>query len=74
MRRGNQIFCNCCGRKIRQKNNIPVEEVLSVKKTWGYFSEKDGCVQEFDLCEACYDQLTERFVFPVKQSRQKELL
>lgn len=74
MRRGNHIFCNYCGRKIKQKNNVPMEDVLYVKKPWGYFSEKDGYVHEFDLCETCYDHLTGQFALPVKLSRQKEML
>lgn len=74
MKKGNHIFCNCCGKKIRQENNILLEDVLCVKKSWGYFSEKDGSVHEFDLCEGCYDRLVKQFVLPVKISGQKELL
>jgi hypothetical protein len=74
MRKNNYIFCNCCGKKIRQENKVPMEDILYVKKSWGYFSKKDGSVHEFDLCEACYDHLVKQFVLPVKISRQKELL
>ena len=28
---------------------------------WDYFSEKDGEVHHWDLCEACYDRLIRQF-------------
>lgn len=74
MKRENEIYCNMCGKKIESRGGLPVEDVLSVKKCWGYFSEKDGAVHEFDLCEGCYDRLTEQFVLPVAETEQKEIL
>ena len=32
---------------------------------WDYFSEKDGEVHHFDLCESCYDDLVSSFKIPV---------
>lgn len=59
-----KIFCNGCGREIPVKGEIPQEDVLSVEKRWGYFSEKDNEVHRFDLCEKCYDEMISRFVIP----------
>ncbi len=39
---------------------VPQEDVLTVDKRWGYFSEKDNRIDHFDLCESCYDELTRR--------------
>ena len=74
MRQENEIYCNMCGKKIKQRQDIPVEDFVSVKKTWGYFSEKDGVVQECDLCEKCFDEIARRFRIPVKQTELKEML
>ena len=61
-----KIICNKCGKEIFVKNGMATEEVLSVEKRWGYFSNKDNEVHEFDLCEECYDQMIKSFVIPVK--------
>ncbi len=34
---------------------------FSVNYPWDYFSEKDGEVHHWDLCEACYDRLIRQF-------------
>ena len=74
MKKENTVCCNMCGKKIEIKNEIPMEDFLSVKKTWGFFSGKDGLVHEFDLCEACYDELVRRFQIPVTETEIKEML
>ena len=35
------IVCNKCGRVIPVVEGVPQEDVLTVDKRWGYFSEKD---------------------------------
>ncbi|MDO4345019.1 MAG: hypothetical protein Q4C50_09480 [Eubacteriales bacterium] len=74
MRKENEIYCNMCGRKLEKKEDILREDVLSVKKNWGYFSGRDGEIHEFDLCETCYDRLIKQFRLPVTQTEQKEML
>lgn len=66
--------CNCCGKEIEVKNGVPTEEFLEVKKSWGYFSNKDGQVHTFLICEECYDKWTARFLEPVKQEEETELI
>ena len=43
------------------------EDVLSVDKRWGYFSDKDNRMDHFDLCEACYDELTGSFKIKLEE-------
>ena len=38
---------------FRVIQGVPREDVLEVSKRWGYFSEKDNRLDEFDLCEQC---------------------
>ena len=41
---------------------------------FGFFGERDGERDSFDLCEACYEKLTVGFVVPVERRERKELL
>lgn len=61
-----KIICNKCGKEITVENGMAKEDILSVRKRWGYFSEKDNEVHAFDLCEACYDELILNFEIPVE--------
>lgn len=61
-----KIICNKCGKEILVKNGIAEEEVLSVEKRWGYFSNKDNELHEFDLCENCYDEFVKTFAIAIK--------
>lgn len=60
-----KIICNKCGKEICTENGEPREDYLSVEKTWGYFSGKDGQTDCFDLCEECYDSFVSTFMLPV---------
>ena len=62
-----KIICNKCGKEILVKNGISEEDMLSVQKRWGYFSNKDNEVHEFDLCEECYDKWIATFTIPVER-------
>jgi len=61
-----KIICNKCRKEILVDNGMLKEDVLSVEKRWGYFSDKDNEVHQFDLCEECYDSIVESFQIPVK--------
>lgn len=67
-------ICNQCGKRVRTEGVPPYEEGLSVTKTWGFFSGKDGEVHRFFLCEACYDRLTAGFAVPVEIEEKTELI
>ncbi|MDO5541600.1 MAG: hypothetical protein Q4F83_16310 [Eubacteriales bacterium] len=68
MRKQEKIICNGCGKEIRS------EDFLAVKKNWGYFSKKDTVIQEFDLCEECFDKIVKEFKIPVTEKEASELL
>ena len=69
-----KIICNKCGKVISVNSGSATEDVLSVEKRWGYFSNKDNDVHRFDLCEACYDAFVSKFKFPVEETEASEYL
>jgi ribosomal-protein-alanine N-acetyltransferase len=60
-----EIICNCCGKAISVKDEIPGEDFLHIKKQWGYFSNKDGQFQEMYVCESCFGKWTDQFEVPI---------
>lgn len=68
------VLCNMCGKKLIVMNGILREGAVMFDHTWDYFSEKDGEVHHFDLCEACYDELVAQFNLPVDVEEQAELM
>ena len=60
-----KIICNKCGKEILVCGGVPQEDVLEVEKRWGYFSRKDNQIDQFDLCEDCYDELVKSFQIKV---------
>lgn len=68
------VICNCCGKKLVVEGGIVREGVLNVNHGWDFFSEKDGEVHHFDLCEPCYDELLAQFMIPAEIEEQTELL
>ncbi len=69
-----QLICNKCGKEIPLNGHIPMEGVFHVHYAWGYMSEKDGMQDSFDLCEACYDELTGAFQVPLIRKEVTEYL
>ena len=55
------IICNCCGKKLIVEEGIVREGAISIDHVWDFFSEKDGEIHHWDLCEACYDELVGQF-------------
>ena len=62
-----KVICNKCGKEIVVENGRLSEDMLQGEKRWGYPSEKDNEVHEFDLCEQCYDEFTATFLIPVER-------
>ena len=50
------------------------EGCISVNHQWDYFSEKDGEIHRFDLCEECYDAVISQFAIPAEVEENTELL
>lgn len=69
-----EIICNRCGAVIKNVDGIYKKEFLSVKKQWGYFSNKDGQIDSFELCENCYDKMISSFKYPIERKEEKELI
>lgn len=68
------VCCNGCGKKLVVLDGIVREGAVCFDVSWGYFSEKDGEVDHFDLCEECYDQITAEFCIPPEREEQTEFL
>ncbi len=56
-----RIVCNQCKKEIKVIDGVAQEGVVSIEKKWGYFSDKDGEIHRFDLCESCYDRFIAGF-------------
>lgn len=62
------VYCNMCGKqikKIKESDHPIFADNLRIQKDWGYFSNKDGVTDEFNLCEECYDKLIKQFKIPI---------
>lgn len=68
------VTCNKCGKQMKVENGILKEGCFTADFVFGYFSRRDGLKQKFDLCEECYDSITEKFVVPVAGEEATELL
>lgn len=68
------VICNYCGKKLAVKQGVVREGAMSLDYAWDYFSEKDGQVHHFDLCEECYDELVSGFKIAVEVEEQAELM
>jgi hypothetical protein len=69
-----KVVCNCCGRELPVENGILQEECIHIEHHFGFFGKRDGESDKFDLCEECYQKMTESFQIPVEQWERKELL
>ena len=74
MKRENKIFCNNCGKELKQQEDMICEGYFSADVIFGYFSNKDGLRHRWDLCENCYDALTRSFQIPVEENEESELV
>ena len=68
------VWCNWCEKRLIVKDGILREGSAHFELTWDYFSEKDGEVHSFDLCESCYDELINQFKISVQVKERTELL
>ena len=63
-----------CAEKDGCKEGILREGAARFDYVWDYFSEKDGEVHHFDLCEECYDRMTAEFCIPVDVGRTDRII
>ena len=74
---GNKLkkaVCNNCKKELKIERGILKEGIFEGTHTFGYFSKRDGITHKFDLCEACYDRMVERFLLPVTEIEEKEIM
>ena len=68
------VICNACGKKLIVDAGIVREGVISVDHAWDFFSEKDGEVHHWDLCENCYDMWVSQFQIAPDVEEQVEFI
>ncbi len=68
-----ELRCNGCGKLLKVENGILKEDVFEGKKQWGYFSERDGEMHSFLLCEACYNEMIKKFALMPEVTEATEL-
>ena len=69
-----KVYCNQCGKELVVEDGIIKEGCFSVDYEFDYFSNKDGYIYSFDLCEMCFDQMISKFKNPVQVTETKEFL
>lgn len=68
------VKCNMCSMKIESKNGILTQGAFVARYQWNYFSNKDGEIHNFTLCENCYDKFINNFKIPVDIEKTTELM
>lgn len=68
------VICNGCGKKLIVENGILREGVFPVNHAWDFFSEKDGEIHRWDLCEECYDHMVSQFLIEPEVEEQVEFI
>ena len=69
-----KVNCNQCGKELLVEDGILKEGCFSIDYKFDYFSNKDGYIYRFDLCEHCFDQWIRKFKMPVEIEETKEFL
>ena len=74
MRENFAVVCNKCRKAMEVEGGIVKEGIFEAEYRFGFFSNKDGEVHSFDLCEDCYDQITADFLIPPDVKEVTEVL
>lgn len=69
-----KVVCNQCLKETDAERGILKEDYFMVKKSWGYFSDRDGEVDSWDLCQSCYDKLIQSFKLKPSLCHKTELM
>lgn len=69
-----KIYCNRCKKAFELEKGIVKEGIFEVEYQWSFFSQKDGQVHCFDICEKCYEDWTKEFKIPVTVEDSTELI
>ena len=68
------LICNQCGKRLIVQDGIVKEGFFDGSQSWDFFSEKDGEIHRWDLCESCYDELISGFRIAVETEEQVEFM
>ena len=74
MEQKKHLFCNQCGKELLVQDGILKEGCFRVDYPFDYFSNKDGYIYSFDLCEVCFDKWLNGFKKPAQITETKEFL
>ena len=69
-----KVCCNQCGKELLVEEGILKEGCFSIDYTFDYFSNKDGYIYSFDLCEECFDKWVTGFQIPTRITETREFL
>lgn len=61
-----RVVCNKCQKELQVENGILKEGCFEGKQKFGFFSTRDGQEHQFDLCESCYNKITEEFELAIE--------
>ena len=61
-----EIICNVCGQPVPKDHRGYFSDYLRIDKKWGYFSEFDGELHSFDICQGCYKAFVKNFAVEVE--------
>lgn len=73
MKQGEKTICNCCGKEL-PRCGAHYEDHLQIIKSWGYLSQRDGVIEEMDICAECLSRWEQTFAFPPQYRPATELL
>ncbi len=65
------VICNRCGKNIEINK---YKDFLNINKIWGYNSNHDNELHEFELCEECYDELVKELKIKPKVTKKKRFI
>lgn len=68
------VVCNCCGKKMVVENGILREGAMTINHAWDFFSEKDGEIHHWDICEECYDNMVNQFKIEMEVEERVEFI
>lgn len=66
-----EVLCNCCGKPIdpatydSDTDSKRDPEFIHIRKWWGYYSQFDGEIHDFDICQECYKKWVSQFTIPI---------
>lgn len=64
------LTCNRCGKMDDSEHVAYASEIETWTHSFGYGSNQDGTVMEFELCDECVHEIINAFKFSPRTSHQ----